>query len=170
MTRHTFISLLGLVALTTVAEAHPGHVAGFLHPFTGIDHIVTMVAVGLLAGRLGGRAVWAVPLTFVAMMVAGALLAFYGLKLVLVEEGILLSVVALSTAVIFARRLPMAVALSLAGAFAVFHGYAHGAEIPAGAGGFAYGIGFIAATSMLHAIGIGLARLAGARRASALAA
>jgi urease accessory protein len=156
MTRYIVLVSIALAGLTTAAEAHAGHVAGFLHPFTGLDHVAAMVAVGLLAARIGGRALWAVPLAFVGMMVAGAAVAMTGAGLPFVETGVLLSVVVLAGAVVLARRVSLAMAVSLAVVFAVFHGFAHGSEIPAGAAGLSFGLGFVAATAILHAIGLAL--------------
>jgi urease accessory protein len=150
-----------LALAPTVAFAHPGHdgaslISGFMHPLGGLDHIMAMVAVGLLAARLGGRALWLVPTSFVtAMAVAGAA-AVAGLGLPYVEAGIAVSVVALGAVVAFGVAMPVAFAMGLVAFFAVFHGYAHGVEMPAAISGLAYGVGFIAATTMLHGIGLGL--------------
>jgi urease accessory protein len=150
------------VALTpTVAFAHPGHDGaglfdGFLHPLGGVDHIVAMVAVGLLAARLGGRALWLVPASFVAAMAAAGLAGMAGVGLPYVEAGIALSVVVLGAVVALRLTMPVAAAMGLVAFFAVFHGYAHGIEMPETASGLAYGAGFVAATALLHGIGIAL--------------
>ena len=158
----TLISVSTLVALSGLADAHPGHgaaglAAGFAHPFSGLDHLAAMLAVGLLGARLGGRALWQVPLAFIAMMVLGGVLGMNGVALPFVEYGIAASVLVLVGAVVMARALPISAAVALAGLFAVFHGHAHGAEMPLAASGFAYGLGFVAASSLL----IGAALLAG---------
>src|SRR5262245_3379376 len=155
------IAAVSLALLPTVAFAHPGHqgaglVDGFLHPLGGIDHIIAMVAVGLLAARLGGRALWLVPASFVAAMAAAGLAAGAGVALPYVETGIAVSVVVLGATAVLGMAMPVAVAMGLVGFFAIFHGYAHGAEIPETVSGLAYGAGFVAATSMLHGLGIGL--------------
>lgn len=161
-----------LVALAPAAAlAHTGigphvHFAdGFLHPISGIDHVLCMVAVGVFAFTLGGRALWLVPLSFVSMMVAGFLLGAAGIDLPLVELAIGLSSVVIGAAAASGRSMPAYAAAGLVGLFAVFHGYAHGAEMPAATNGLGYALGFIAATALLHLAGIaaafGAARLAG---------
>jgi urease accessory protein len=156
------------VLLPTMAMAHTGVGAaggfahGFWHPVTGLDHVLAMLLVGVLAWQLGGRALWLVPATFVLVMAAGGALAVAGLALPLVELGIALSVVVLGAAVAFGIRAPVAVAMGVAGLFAIFHGHAHGAEMPGDASGLAYGIGFMIATAALHLAGLGLGYLVGA--------
>jgi len=148
--------------LPTAAWAHPGHDAsvgfmhGFVHPATGLDHVLAMVAVGLFAAQLGGRALWAVPLSFVSVMALGGVLGAAGIGLPFVEVGIAGSVVVLGLAVARQWKAPMAAAMALVGTFAVFHGHAHGAEMPVDALGLEYGLGFILATALLHLVGIGL--------------
>lgn len=164
MTRRLSI-IISILAITSVASgAHTGQAAGFAHPFTGIDHIAAMVAVGLLAARLGGRAVWAVPLAFVTMMVMGGVAGLSGLALPMVETGIVFSVVVLGLAALLRFAMPMPVAALLAGFFAIFHGLAHGAEIPADAQAMTYFSGFITATLALHGLGLGLGLLLASRR------
>ncbi len=158
-----------LAASSGAAFAHPGHDGaagfshGFLHPLGGLDHVLAMVAVGLFAAHLGGRALWAVPATFIAVMAAGGALGMAGVALPFVEAGIALSVVVLGLAVALRLSVPTLVAMALVGFFAVFHGYAHGAEMPADAAGATYAAGFLAATALLHgagiALGIAVARL-----------
>jgi len=145
----------------TVASAHPGHdgaglIHGFLHPLGGVDHIIAMVAVGLLAARLGGRALWLVPASFVVTMAGAGLAGIAGAGLPYVETGIAFSVVVLGAVAVFRVAMPVAAAMGLAAFFAVFHGYAHGIEMPETASGLAYGAGFVVATAMLHGVGIGL--------------
>jgi urease accessory protein len=153
--------------LPSGAEAHvgvgttSGFAHGFMHPIGGIDHVLVMVAVGLFAARLGGRALWAVPLSFVTMMIAGGAAGMAGMGLPFVEIGIGLSVVALGAALAFRLHLPTVAAAALVGLFAVFHGHAHGVEMPEAAGGLEYGAGFVLATALLHACGIGLGLLLG---------
>ncbi len=149
--------------LPTAAWAHPGHdagvgfVQGFVHPVTGLDHVLAMVAVGLFAAQLGGRALWAVPLSFVSVMAVGGGLGMAGIAVPFVEVGIAVSVIVLGLAVALQWKAPVAAATSLVGLFAVFHGYAHGAEMPVDASGLEYGLGFVMATMILHMLGIGLA-------------
>jgi urease accessory protein len=159
--RRSFFLLLFLL-LPALAQAHPGHGAatgmasGFVHPLTGLDHLCAMVAVGLWAAQCGGRALWAVPLAFVSVMTLGAIAGMSGHTLPFAEQGIAASVLILGILIAAAMRLPLAASIILVGAFALFHGYAHGAEMPATASGFAYGAGFVAATAGLHLFGIGL--------------
>lgn len=153
------------LAVPALAQAHTGVDSasglhhGLLHPFAGADHLLAMVAVGLWASQLGGRARWLVPTSFVGMMAAGAALALAGIAFPFVEQGIVLSVFALGLLIAAAARLPLAACMGLVGTFALFHGAAHGAEMPLAASGLAYGIGFTAATAALHASGIGMAGL-----------
>lgn len=149
----------------TLAFAHSGHVDGvglahgFLHPVSGIDHVLAMVAVGVLAAQLGRRALWALPLAFVSMMAAGGAIGMAGIALPFTEAAIALSIVALGAAIAFGLRLPLVATMAAVGLFAIFHGHAHGAEMPETASGLAYGAGFVLATAMLHlgGIGVGLA-------------
>jgi len=138
---------------------------GFLHPIGGIDHILAMVAVGVFAFVLGGRALYLVPLAFVGMMVVGFLLGLAQVDLPFVELGIALSSVVIGGVAALGRPMPVIAASALVGLFAVFHGVAHGAEMPADAAGWQYALGFVAATAMLHLVGIaaalGVSRLAG---------
>jgi urease accessory protein len=152
-----------LAATSVGAEAHPGHlahgfVAGLAHPFTGFDHMLAMVAVGFLAARLGGRAVLAVPATFLALMAMGGVWAISGLPMVFVEGGIFASMLVLPAVALLNWKTPFAVAMALVGFFAVFHGFAHGLEMPASASGVEYGLGFAVATAVLHGAGLLLAR------------
>ena len=152
-----------LVLVPSLALAHPGlpgHThdvaTGFLHPLGGLDHILAMVAVGLLAAQLGGRALWLVPASFVAAMAAAGLAGMAGVRLPMTEVGIAASVVVLGGAVALRLAMPVAAATALVGFFAMFHGYAHGLETPETASGLLYGLGFVAATALLHAVGIGV--------------
>lgn len=155
----------------TVAGDSSGLVHGFVHPIAGLDHILAMVAVGLLAARLGGRAVWAVPLSFITMMIVGGILGANGIGLPYVELGISGSVLVLGLVIAFSGRIPATLAMAMAGFLALFHGHAHGVEMPIDAAGLAYGAGFAFATALLHAAGLafgfGANRLAGAMSAKA---
>lgn len=151
-----------LVLLPQAALAHPGHgaavgaEAGFLHPLMGADHVLAMVAVGLLAAVRGGRALWALPLSFLVLMSAGAALGMAGAAVPYAETGIALSIIVFGLAAMVGLRAPVALLAALVGVFAVFHGYAHGAEMPETASGLSFGLGFLAATALLHAVGLGL--------------
>src|SRR5262245_16300272 len=136
-------------------DAH-GFVHGFSHPLGGIDHILAMVAVGLFAAHLGSRALWLVPLTFVSVMALAGIAGMAGIKLPFVEIGIGMSVVVFGLAVALQLSVPTLVAMGLVGFFAIFHGHAHGVEMPQGMSGLFYGAGFVCATTLLHAIGVGL--------------
>ena len=133
-----------------------GFVHGFSHPLSGIDHILAMVAVGLFAAHLADRALWLVPLTFVSFMAAAGIAGMAGVKLPFVEIGIGMSVVVFGLAVALRLSVPTLVAMGLVGFFAIFHGHAHGVEMPEGVSGLFYGVGFICATTLFHAIGVGL--------------
>lgn len=151
--------------LPGTAFAHPGHgdasgfMHGFAHPIGGLDHVLAMVAVGLLAAHLGGRALWLVPLSFVAVMALGGALGMAGIALPFVETAISLSVVVLGLAVALRLNLPILAAMALVGVFALFHGHAHVSEMPQNASGYAYAAGFLTATALLHGIGIALGML-----------
>ncbi|MBK1671608.1 urease accessory protein [Rhodovibrio sodomensis] len=163
------IALLATALAASSASAHTGAMTaggfptGFLHPIGGLDHVLAMVTVGLLAFHIGGRATWLVPASFVGMMVVGGALGAAAISLPLVEFGIVLSVVVLGAMVASGRAMPAVLAVAIVSVFAVFHGHAHGAEMPAAASGAAYGLGFVMATALLHGTGItagyGLARL-----------
>ena len=165
----TIITLVAaaMIAIPTVASAHPGHegtpglVHGFLHPLGGLDHILAMVAVGLFAARLGGRALWLVPASFVVTMAVAGIAGMTGFALPYVEAGIALSILVLGAAIALEWTMPVAAAMGLVAFFAVFHGHAHGAEMPQTMSGLAYGVGFVAATAALHALGIGLGLVIG---------
>jgi urease accessory protein len=158
----------------SLAAAHPGahfHVDmgdGFAHPLGGLDHLLAMLGVGLLAWRLGGRAIWAVPTAFVALMAVGGLAGFAGFELPFFEAGIALSLVAFGAAIAVPQKLPTVAAAGLVGFFALFHGFAHGAELPAASGAAGYAAGFLAASAMLHVAGIGLATFAAWLRPTAV--
>jgi urease accessory protein len=147
--------------LPTAAWAHPGHDAaggfllGFVHPVAGLDHVLAMVAVGMLAAGFGRRAVWALPLTFVVVMATGSVLGVLGIGIPFVEAGIAISVIVLGLGIGLQWKWPVATAMTLVGIFAIFHGEAHGAEMPIDVSGLAYGLGFLLATAMLHVLGIG---------------
>ena len=156
------LSMPLLLAAAVPAEAHIGigsttsFSAGFMHPLSGLDHMTVMVAVGLWAAMKGGRAVWAWPLAFVGVMLAGAALGMAHVPIPFVEPGILASVVALGLLVALAVDLPVSASIAVIAVFALFHGHAHGTEVPENAGGIEYMAGFALATALLHGIGITL--------------
>lgn len=178
-TKRTALAALLVLAAAMPAYAHVGagvtssFAAGFGHPLSGLDHMTVMIAVGLWAAMKGGRAVWAWPLAFVGVMLAGSALGMLQVPVPFVEPGILASVVALGLLVALAIDLPVSAGVAIIGLFALFHGHAHGTEVPENAGGLEYMAGFAVATASLHAVGIaaalafglrfrGLARAAGA--------
>ena len=140
---------LSSVALAHVGDhSHMSFAEGLAHPFSGLDHVLAMIAVGLWASQLGGRALWLLPLTFPVVMAAGAALGFGGVALPWVEIGIAASVLVLGAAVALMLRPSLAVSLPLIGLFALLHGYSHGVELPANASALTYAGGFIAADTL----------------------
>ena len=173
------LSAILFLAAAMPAYAHVGigttssFTAGFMHPLSGLDHMTVMIAVGLWAALKGGRAIWAWPAAFVGVMLGGAALGMAHVPVPFVEPGILASVVALGLLVALAVDLPVSAGVAIIGLFALFHGHAHGTEVPENAGGLEYMAGFAVATALLHAVGIaaglglglrfrGLTRVAGA--------
>lgn len=171
MTRLFAASALALLAASP-AWAHTGGanvsglLAGVQHPVSGLDHVLAMVAVGLWGAQLGGRAVWVLPAAFPVAMAGGGLLGLLGVPMPGVEVGIALSALVLGAAVLLAARPPLLGAALLVGAFAVFHGHAHGGELPPGADALLYSLGFVLSTALLHAAGLmaGLAMRRPSRR------
>ena len=164
MNYRTIAVALAMLALPAVAQAHTGlhtdgALAGFAHPFSGFDHILAMVAVGFWASALGGNARWIVPSAFVSIMAVGGLMGIYGVALPMVETGIALTVAVLGLLVAFDVKVPTPAAAAIVGICALFHGHAHGTELPGMSSAAGYVAGFMAATIILHLIGIGLAYL-----------
>ena len=159
--------LLGLLLLCCAmgAQAHTGQsegngfLAGVLHPLTGFDHLLAMVAVGIWGATLGRPLVWALPVAFPMLMVVGGILGITGVPLPYIESGIAVSVVVLGLAIAVAWRAPIAVAIAIVATFGVFHGYAHGAELPSAASPAAFVAGFVLCTGALHLTGIALGTL-----------
>lgn len=159
--------VLALAALTlpALAHAHPGHeghdltwdfAGGVAHPFSGWDHLLAMIAVGLWATQLGGRSRWLVPTAFVSVMILGAALGTAGLHLYGVEHGIAASILVLGLLIAAAVKVPTPAGMLIVGTFAFFHGIAHGTEMPLSANGLNYGLGFVAATVALHLTGLAI--------------
>jgi urease accessory protein len=165
--------LLGwVVRLTSIAAvlficsvsalAHPqkgeavGFLTGFRHPISGLDHVLAMIAVGLWGAQLGSPAIWLLPVAFPMVMAFGGMLGLMGVPLPGVEYGIAVSAIMLGAAVMFEVRPPLGIAAALVGFFAIFHGHAHGTELPPGQSALLYSIGFVMATGTLHAVGIGI--------------
>jgi urease accessory protein len=157
------VSAIAIVLwMPRIASAHTGigDVTGFWHglehPLGGLDHMLAMVAVGLWAAQIGGKALWMVPGAFVLSMAGSSVVGHFGLPLPGVEQGILASDLILGLLLLFAARLPLAASTGIVALLAIVHGYAHGAEMPSTASGLAYGFGFVLSTASLHLAGIGI--------------
>jgi urease accessory protein len=159
-----------LVAFLLSLAAHPafaheqagvggGLASGLLHPLTGLDHLIAMVAVGIWGAQLGGAAIWVLPITFPMVMAVGGVLGVLKVPLPAPEMVIALSALVLGGAVAFRLRVPFAAAAAIVAVFAIFHGHAHGAELPGSANPLAYGLGFVVATGLLHVCGITIGTL-----------
>lgn len=153
-------AVLVLLPGQALAHVEQGQAAGFLtglaHPWSGLDHVVAMLAVGLWGAQLGNPAVWVLPVTFPLVMSLGAMMGLLGVPLPGIEAGIAASALLLGAMVAGEIRPRMGVAAALVGFFAVFHGHAHGTELPAGQSGMLYSMGFVVATGCLHGLGIAL--------------
>lgn len=160
--RPSALLLLAGVLLALPAWAHEqsgqaaGFVTGMLHPVSGLDHVLAMVAVGLWGAQLGAPAIWLLPVTFPLVMAFGGFLGLLGVPLPGVEVGIALSAILLGTMVATQARPPLWLAAAAVGFFAIFHGHAHGTELPSGQSGLLYSIGFVIVTGALHATGIAI--------------
>jgi urease accessory protein len=161
----TVLSALALLALAAPALAHTnrdvgaGLLSGLLHPLTGLDHLLAMVAVGIWGTQLGAPAIWLLPLTFPLVMSFGGVLGVRAVPLPAVEIGVAASAAVLGLMILLSARPLLSVAAGIVGAFAIFHGYAHGAELPAAAEPLAYGLGFVLVTGLLHGGGIAIGLL-----------
>ena len=155
------MSILMLLSTISIAFAHAdaatitgGFLSGFFHPITGLDHVIAMIAVGLWGAFLGRPAIWVLPIIFPLVMAFGGALGVAGVHIPYIETGIALSGLILGLAVAFAVRPPLWVASILVGAFAIFHGHAHGTELPNAANPLIYSVGFVIGTGLLHLAGI----------------
>ena len=160
MKRTVFLATAISLFAVSPALAHPGHTvagdftAGLMHPFLGLDHILAMLAVGLLAAQSSGKFRLILPTLFVAIMAVGGIVGLSALNVPYMEQGIVASVILLGAIVAFGGKLPLMVTGSMVAVFALFHGTAHGVEMPTDTTALAYGIGMLAASSVLHAAGI----------------
>jgi len=152
---------LMLSAIPSVAYAHDGtnlplggFLSGFVHPVLGYDHLLAMLSVGILSAQIGGRAIWTVPATFVSVMAVGGILGLINIGLTHTELGIALSLIILGLVIAAERRLSVRVAMIGVGFFAIFHGYAHGSEVPKTAEPFLYALGFLIGTALIHITGV----------------
>lgn len=136
-----------------------GFVSGIAHPFGGMDHLLAMLAIGIWAAQMGQRSLWVVPLAFVSAMTLGGALGISGITISFGEQGIVASLLVLGILIAAAIRLPLAACAALAGAFAIFHGLIHGAEMPGNTPGATYSLGLVFATAALHMSGIGFSLL-----------
>lgn len=154
-----FFTSISLLVASGAAFAHTGHnvsglTAGLIHPFSGFDHLLAMVAVGLWAAQGGGQKVWLLPAAFMAMLAVGAGIAMQWQSLPLIEAGIAASVLALGLLIALSLQFPVALSVAVTALFGLMHGYAHGMELPESAAPSAYALGFLAATATLHLTGI----------------
>jgi len=151
-----------MALMTMPASAHSGtglaggFVSGLVHPLTGFDHLLAMVSVGLWGAFLGRPLIYVLPVIFPAVMVVGAALGMLGIPLPTVDIGVALSVLVLGASIALSLRAPVWAASAIVGAFAIFHGYAHGRELPSAADPVGYSVGFVLATGLLHVMGIGI--------------
>ena len=156
------LAAVSLLATESPALAHVakgvqgGFESGFIHPVLGLDHLLAMLAVGIWGAQMGGRAVWTLPVTFPMIMALGGLWGMTGFDLPHVEIGIAISVLVLGLAIAAAWRAPEALALLIIAAFAVFHGFAHGQELPNAVDPASYAVGFVVATGAIHIVGIAI--------------
>ncbi len=153
------LSLISSPLLAHTGEDVGGLFAGLSHPIGGLDHVVAMIAVGLWGGILGRPALWMLPVAFPVMMAIAGAFGAAGVPLPGVETGIALSGIVLGVMVLFSVQVPVRVAMALVGVFAVFHGHAHGAELPVSVNPMAYALGFVISTGLLHLCGIAVGSL-----------
>ena len=159
------VTTLLLVTLALPAFAHEqsgvsgGLLGGIMHPLTGMDHLIAMVAVGIWGAQLGAPAIWILPITFPLVMAMGGVAGVLRVPLPMQEPVVALSALVLGAAVALRLRLPFVAAAAIVGVFAIFHGYAHGVELPTAANPLAYGIGFVVSTGLLHLCGITIGTL-----------
>ena len=160
--RHAGVMAALAVSLPTPAFGHEntgagiGFLSGFTHPLTGLDHVLAMVAVGIWGTQLGRPAIWLLPVAFPVVMSLGGVSGIRGVPVPGVEIGIAASAVVLGLMIVLSARVPIGIAAAIVGTFAVFHGHAHGTEIPRAADPLAFGVGFVLITGLLHAAGIGI--------------
>lgn len=149
--------LPGLAEAHTFGAVGGSLVEGFAHPFLGLDHLLAMLAIGFWAGQQGGRAIWLIPVTFLFGLSVAGFVGMSGIELPLLEPAIAVSLVVLGLFTALSVRLSTLSGLGLVGLFAIFHGYAHGLELPETASATLYATGFVTASALLHVLGLGLA-------------
>ena len=157
----SFLMALLFAAIPGVAYAHEGtnlglggFLSGIVHPVLGYDHLLAMLSVGIISAQIGGRAIWTVPATFVTVMAIGGVLGLINIGLTATELGIAVSLVILGLVIAAERRIPILAVMIGVGFFAIFHGYAHGAEMPDTAEPFLYALGFLVGTALIHIAGV----------------
>jgi urease accessory protein len=156
-----FWPILSLLMLPTSLFAHTSHgtfgfTSGFTHPVLGLDHLLAMLSVGMLSAQMGGRAIWTIPATFVGFVLIGGILGMIGVPFFSVEIGIAVSVLALGLAIAADKKIPVLLTMAGVGFFALFHGHAHGEEMPSSAQPFLYALGFILGTTLIHLAGVAI--------------
>jgi len=167
MTSHLRNLLIVVFSLfvSNMALAHTGEgvtgglISGFMHPIAGLDHVTAMVAVGILGAFLGRPAIWVLPVVFPLVMAFGGVLGLVGVPIPFIEVGIAVSSIVLGLMILFTLKPPLWIAAVIVGAFAIFHGHAHGTELPKAANALAYSAGFVVSTGLLHLAGIGIGEL-----------
>jgi urease accessory protein len=165
--RKKLLTILLFLGWAQAAWAHvegrqaAGFITGLQHPWSGLDHVLAMIAVGVWGAQLGSPAVWLLPIAFPMMMAMGAMMGLLGIPVPGVEIGIALSAIVLGAMILGEVRPKLAVAIALVGIFAIFHGHAHGTELPPGQSGLLYSMGFVVATGCLHGLGIALGLASG---------
>ena len=157
----SFLMALLFAAIPGVAYAHDGtnlglggFLSGIVHPVLGYDHLLAMLSVGIISAQIGGRAIWTVPATFVSVMAVGGVLGLINIGLNVTELGIAVSLVILGLVIAAERKIPTLIVMIGVGFFAIFHGYAHGAEMPDTAEPFLYALGFLVGTALIHIAGV----------------
>ncbi|GAB4355872.1 MAG: HupE/UreJ family protein [Gammaproteobacteria bacterium] len=163
--QRTILFVLLMLVIAPAAQAHEvakggGFMLGLLHPVLGFDHLLAMVSVGILSTQFGGRAIWQVPATFVVIMVVGGVLGIQGVGVPSVETGIAVSVMVLGAALAIGRKIHLGVCLLFVGLFALFHGHAHGVEMPHVADPKLYAAGFVTGTAAIHILGVAIGLVA----------
>jgi len=152
-----FLLILCLIPASVFAHTAHGSLgfsSGLTHPIFGLDHLLAMLSVGILSVQMGGRAIWTVPLTFVCFMLVGGILGIAGIPFFSVEIGIALSVLLLGLAIAIDAKLPLILCMAGVGFFALFHGHAHGEEMPTSVAPYLYALGFVSGTALIHLLGV----------------
>ena len=165
ITNRWILTAVCLLSISEIAYGHQvgdssGFLSGLSHPVLGLDHLLAMLSVGILSAQMGGKAVWSVPLTFVLVMLLGGFLGIAGVELPFVERGIAISVLALGIALALEKKLPVVLAMIFVGIFAIFHGHAHGTEMPSLATPAVYAVGFVLGTAGIHIAGVSVGFIA----------